>query len=72
MELGNLSLMKNELDEKKKKKEKRKNVVIRLGPIPNESSQAEQALSQTHRLLVRLTLGLIHDEPSSKLAFGQK
>ena len=66
--------MKNELDEKRKKKKKgkRKNVVIRLGPIPNESSQAEQALSQTHRLLVRLTLGLIHDEPSSKLAFGQK
>ena len=38
--------MKNELDEKKeKKKGKRKNVVVRLGPIPNESSQTKQALS---------------------------
>ena len=31
--------MKNELNEKKKNK----NVVIRLGPIPNESSPTKQA-----------------------------
>ena len=41
-----LFYMKNEVDEKKeKKKGKRKNVVVRLGPIPNESSQTKQALS---------------------------